>query len=442
MVTVVGNGLPIWPHPFTGSLRLYMDPAREVVITGLGVVSPIGLGHEAFWASLIQGQSGVGRITLFDAGRLPVSFGAELKDFDAKRYVKPRKALKVMCRELQTGVSAANLAVEHAGLVPGQVCPDRIGTVFGSEMLYGDVHELTDVFQASVQQGEFSFTQFAQAFPSRMYPLWMLKNLPNMAACHVAIAQNARGPNNTIVSGDVSGLLALIEALRVIERDQADVMIVGAAGTRVGLTGWMYRGDIGLSHRNDDPQAASRPFDADRDGMVNGEGAAALIVETRQHAQQRGATVLASIAGGGSFTATRRDVQSFRQAIKLSLQATLASAGWRASDVGHVNAHGLSAVEADEAEALSIRDVLGDVPVTAMKSLFGNIGPAGSLLELIGSVLALQHDQIPITLNYATPDPRCPVRVIHERPLEDRIASALKVSFSTTGQTAAVAIHR
>ncbi len=143
-----------------------MDPAREVVITGLGVVSPIGVGCEAYWQSLLQGQSGVAPITSFDASQMPVSFGAELKDFDAKQYVKPRKALKVMCRELQTGVSAANLAVEHAGLAAGQVAPDRIGTVFGSEMLYGDVHDLTDVYQASGADGEFSFTRYARSFQS------------------------------------------------------------------------------------------------------------------------------------------------------------------------------------------------------------------------------------------------------------------------------------
>jgi 3-oxoacyl-[acyl-carrier-protein] synthase II len=419
-----------------------MDPAREVVITGLGVVSPIGIGHEAFWSSLADGRSGVGRLTSFDASQLPVSLAAELKDFDGKLYVKPRKSLKVMCRELQTGVSAANLAIEHAGLGHGQVTPERMGTLFGSEMLYGDVHEFTDLYQVSRADGEFLFERYAQQFANRMNPLWMLKHLPNMAACHVAIAHNARGPNNTIVSGEVSGVLALIEALRVIERDQADVMIVGATGTRVGLTGWMYRGDINLSHRSDDPASASRPFDADRDGLVNGEGAAALLLETRQHAQRRHATVLASMAGCGSFMSAGRTVADMRQALTLALRATLDTAGWRARDVGHVNAHGLSTVAADQAEAGAIREVLGDVPVTALKSYFGHVGPAGSILELIGSILALQHDQVPVTLNYSTPDPLCPIRVVHGQPLTGRIASALKISFSSTGQTAVVAIHR
>jgi 3-oxoacyl-[acyl-carrier-protein] synthase II len=203
----------------------------------------------------------------------------------------------------------------------------------------------------------------------------------------------------------------------------------------------MYRGDVGLSHRGHDLQAASRPFDADRDGWVNGEGAAALILESREHARQRGAAVLASFAGYGRCTATRRDPESFRHAIRDALETALSVAGWRAGDVGHVNAHGLSGVEADQAEAQAIRDVLDDVPVTALKSYFGHIGAAGALLELVGGVLALQHDQVPVTLNYTSPDPRCPVRVVHGQPLSGRIASLLKISFSSTGQAAAVAIH-
>ena len=419
-----------------------MDPAREVVITGLGVVSPIGIGCEAFWDSLVQMRSGVAPIALYAEGGTPVTFGAALKDFDAKQLIKPRKALKVMNRELRTGVSAANLAAEHASLTSDQIDPDRFGVVYGSEQLYGDVDELTELFHASNDEGEFSFAKYAGQFMNCLNPLWMLKNLPNMAACHAGIVHDARGPNNTIVSGEVSGLLALLEALSIIDRGHADIMIVGGAGTRIGLTGWLYRGDAGLSHRTDDPQAASRPFDADRDGMVNGEGAAAIVLETREHARQRGANVLASLVGGASFTATSRQLESYRGAIRNSLAATLADSGWQPQDVGHVNAHGLSGIESDQAEALAIQDVLGDVPVTALKSYFGNIGPAGSLLELIGSVIALQEDQIPVTLNYETPDPRCPANIIHGKPLQGRIASAVKISFSTTGQAAAVAIHR
>ena len=255
-----------------GVALVLMDPSRQVVITGIGVVTPIGIGREPFWSALRESKSGVTRLETFAASELPVDFGAQLKDFDAKQYVKPRKALKVMCREIQTACSAAALAVDDAGLNAAETDPDRKGAVFGSQMLYGDINDFNDLFRGSTQDGEFSFYQFGQTFPSRMYPLWMLKNLPNMAACHIAIAQDARGPNNTIVLGEAGSLLALDEAARVIQRDAADVMIVGGTGTRIEITGWIYRGVLNLSQRNDDPAGASRPFDADRDGMVNGEG--------------------------------------------------------------------------------------------------------------------------------------------------------------------------
>jgi 3-oxoacyl-[acyl-carrier-protein] synthase II len=419
-----------------------MESAREVVFTGLGVVSPIGIGHEAFWSSLIGGQSGVGPIRSFPATRMPVAFGAELKDFDARQYVKPRKALKVMCRELQTGVSAAQLAAQHADLQPDQILPERLGVVFGSEMLYGDVRDFTALYQACSERGELSMSRYAREFSSRMNPLWMLKNLPNMAACHVGIALDARGASNTIVSGEASGLLALIEAARVIQRNQADMMIVGATGTRVGLTGWMYRGDIGLSHRSDNPQAASRPFDADRDGMVNGEGAAAVVLESRAHAERRGAVIRAALAGGGASMAPRCGVAAQQQAIEQAVHAALESAGWRDDHVGHVNAHGLSDIDADQAEAQAIRTMLGNVPVIGLKSYFGNVGPAGSLLELIGSILSLQHELLPATLNYQTPDPRCPIHVVQGRPIATPASRLLKISFSSTGQTAAVAVEK
>jgi 3-oxoacyl-[acyl-carrier-protein] synthase II len=178
-----------------------MAPEREVVITGVGVVSPIGIGREAFWNALCEQRSGVGPIQAFDASRMPVSFGAELRDFDPKLYVKPRKALKVMCRELQTAFSAAALAVEDAAFDASRAVPERIGTIFGSEMLYGDVHDVVDQYRACMIDGQFAFEHWGSQFPLRMNPLWLLKNLPNMAACHVAIALDARGPNNTIVSG-------------------------------------------------------------------------------------------------------------------------------------------------------------------------------------------------------------------------------------------------
>jgi 3-oxoacyl-[acyl-carrier-protein] synthase II len=238
--------------------------------------------------------------------------------------------------------------------------------------------------------------------------------------------------------GDASSLVALVEAMQVIHRDAADVMIVGGVGTRIELTGWIYRADLKLSHRMDEPQAASRPFDLDRDGMVNGEGAAALILESRAHAERRGANILSTICGWGNSMASGQ--VGMDVAIGRSIEQALHTAEANPDDLSHVNAHGLSTVEHDIAEAAAIRQTVGDVPVTAMKSLFGNLGAGGGAVELVGSILALNDHVVPRTLNYETPDPNCPVNVVKDEPLERSQSLALKLSQSATGQAAAVLI--
>ena len=268
------------------------DNPREVVITGIGVVSPIGIGVDAFHAALLEGRSGVRPITLFDASEFPVRIGAEVVDFDPKEYVRPRKSLKVMSRDIQFGFAAADMALTSAGVQAGKLDPDRFGVVFGAEMIYCDLSELESMYRRCMIEGKLNFDLWGEVMASEMYPLWLLRNLPNMVACHIAIVHDARGPNNTIGQSDVSSLSAFFEAVRVIERDAADVMIAGAVGARVNPTSMSYRGDNDLSHRNDDPAHASRPFDAQRDGLVHGEGAAAFILESRQHAQRRGAPIL------------------------------------------------------------------------------------------------------------------------------------------------------
>lgn len=417
-----------------------MDRSREVLITGLGIVSPIGIGRDAFWASLQEGRSGVAPVRTFPTALLPVKFCAELKDFDAKQYVKPRKALKVMCRDLQIGFSAYALAAADAAHIPGQLSADRIGTLFGSDMMYGEIDDFTDLYRLCAPDNKFSFAEYAAHFQSRMYPLWMLKNLPNMAACHVAIAQDAQGPCNTICSGDISSLLALIEGTRLIERGILDVAVVGGTGNRVNLISWMFRGCSHLSSRNDDPAAASRPFDRNRDGMVNGEGAATFILEAREHAERRGAQVLGRIRGTSHGMDTQRTQASRQTALGRVMRNALQDAHMEAGQVGHINAHGLSTVEDDRNEAAAIAEVFDLTPVTALKSYFGNIGAGSGLLELAGSVLAIEQGVIPTTLNYTHPDPSCPIRVVHGQPMSGRPPSVLKLGFSPAGQVAAVII--
>ncbi len=419
-----------------------MGNPRDIVMTGVGVVSPIGIGSEPFWESLAAGRSGIRLVDLFDSSSLRVRFGGQIPDFDAKQYVRPRKSLKVMSRETQLGFAAADLAMTDAGLTAGSLDPERFGVVYGSDMIYADLEDLAETYRRSVLDGQFDFQLWSEAIQEELHPLWLLKHLPNMAASHIAIAYDARGPNNSIVLGDVSSLLAVAEAADVIRRGWADAMLAGGTGCRLHPTALVARGDALLSHRADDERAASRPFDRDRDGLVNGEGAGAILLESREHAERRGATIRAEFVAAAARceSRARRDGltgSSLRQAIR----SVVTAAGWRPEEVGHVNAHGVSTVEMDRVEAQAIAVELGAVPVTAAKSSFGHLGAGGGVVELAASILGLERGLVPPTLNYETPDPECPVNVVCRSPLAGRPATAVKVNLCSTGQAVAVAIR-
>jgi len=418
-----------------------MASAREIVVTGIGVVSPIGIGRAAFRAGLESGASGVREIQRFDTNYLPVNFGAELADFDGKDYVKPRKAIKLMARPLQTSFAAAELAVVDAGLSPGSVSTDRFGVVLGSELFYLEVDEMVDAYSMCAGDGTMDKSKWYPAAAANLNPLWMLRYLPNMPACHIGIAHDARGHNNTIVSGDASGILAIGEAMRTMERGNADVMLTGGVGQRINLNPLMRREGKDLSKRRDNPTAASRPFDADRDGQVNGEGTAIFVLETREHAERRGAKILArmlSFASTFQSPVAGQPIQS--DGIARSIRLALAEAGVSPAQVGHVNAHGLSTIPDDIAEAIAIRSELGDTPVTALKSYFGNLGAGSGPVELAGSLLNFASGHVPRTLNYERPDPQCPVNVVHGQPLTRQSPILVKLSQSTTGQCAALVV--
>ncbi len=418
----------------------------EVVVTGVGIVSPIGIGREAFWRSLCQGRSGVGVVRRFDSAGLPISLAAEVLDFDPKQHVAQRKQLKVMCRDAQLGVAAAGLACQDAGLGPGKIDPDRFGVVLGADRICTALDDSQAAYLACLVNGSFDFSRWWHYGAAASFPLNFLKVLPNMIASHVSIAQDARGPNNTIHQSEVSGLLAVAEAADVIRRGAADVILAGGASSQLNPFDCIRHCVMGcLSHRQDDPTAAMRPFDADRDGQVFGEGAAVLVLERRRHAEARGAKILAGISstastcnGAAAVDGTGDPSESLRRAMRLAL----ARADWPAERVGHVNAHGLSTPEDDAIEARAIADVLPETPVIAPKSYFGNLGAAGGTMEMAVSVLALGAGELPPTLNYQRPDPRCPIRVAHGRPMaiSDAQRSALLINRTAAGQSVAVVV--
>jgi 3-oxoacyl-[acyl-carrier-protein] synthase II len=419
-----------------------MDSSREVVITGIGTASPIGIGYPAVRQALTSGMSGVRRLQTFDTEEFPVRVGAEVADFDPKQYVTPRKSLKVMSRSIQLAFASAQMAVEQAGVNPTQVSPERYGAVFGADMIHVEPEELVGAFRHSIVDGRFCFERWDEKALREMYPLWMLRYLPNMPACHVGISQDARGPNNTIVLAEASSLLAMAEATQVLQRDQADVMIVGGTGSRVHPLSWAFRDNWMHSRRHDDPTKISRPFDADRDGMVYGEGAAAFIIERRTFAEARGAKILARIGSyANTFEACTPGKPFAGQAIRSAIRQALRAADLAPGDIGHVNAHGLSTIAHDEAEALAIRDTLGDVPVTAPKSYFGNLGAGTGAVELLATLVAFETGSVPPTLNYDRPDPRCPINVVSGAPLATNGRPALVLNQTSMGQSVALVIR-
>lgn len=414
-----------------------MNSSREVVITGLGVVSSIGIGYEPFWESLLNGTSGVRVREEFVDSELPFRIAAPVTGFEAKQFVKPRKAIKIMCPPIQFGCASAVMAVEHAGLDRESVDPGRIGTVFGTETFFADPTEVADVFRKCTINRDYQHDRWGEFAMREIQPLWMLKYLPNMAASHISIALDARGPSNSICQGEVSGLLALIEAADLIRRDAADVVLAGGTGSQMSLASMLYRGTEWLSKRIHDPEHACRPFAADRDGMVVGEGAGALVVESAEHARARGATPLATL-GGWSRTFRDPSTDRFGDAIAANFESAMAMAGVSQTEIGLVNANAAGSVKGDLVEAQGIEKAVGcETPVVAHKGNFGNAGPGTSVLELIGAVLAKTHSVCPASLNCETLDPACNVNVAVQQTgiATDAI---LKSSFSATGQIGSV----
>ena len=414
--------------------------SRDVVITGLGVVSPIGIGHQEFWDSLSTGASGVEVREAFKDTQWPFRIAAPVKEFSGKQYIKPRKAIKIMCSPIQFGCAAAAMAVQHANLETGAVPADRVATVFGTETFFADPTEVADVFQRCTVDKDYQHDRWGEFAMREIQPLWMLKYLPNMAASHISIALDARGPSNSICQGEASGLLALIEAASLIKRGAADVVVAGGTGSKMAMTAMLYRGTQLLSNRIDEPEKASRPFDVDRDGMVVGEGSGALVLESAEHAQARGAPVLATLAGWArSFLDPNSD--QFGDALAVNYQASINNASLEPQDIDYVNAHASGSLIYDQIEATAIKNVLADKPVVAHKGNFGNIGPGTSIVELIGGVLAKQNGLIPKSINCDQVDPKCAINVVDSNLAIETSATLLKSSFSATGQIASIVIR-
>jgi len=347
--------------------------------------------------------------------------------------------------DVQLGVAGALVAAEEAGLTTESVARDRIGVEFGANLMLTPPDHLSDPAVACADpQGGFQYEKWGTAGLAKMEPLWMLKYLPNMPACHVGIATDSQGPNNSITQDEVSGVLALGEAAAILRRDKADVMIAGATGNTLHATkaiyyrfGWQYT-DL------TEPVAEKtvKPFDAKRHGCTLSEAGCGFILEEEEFAKARGATILGTVMGGGSScVADASGKANIRLAVANAMRAALRQAGLSPADIGHVNAHGFGTVDGDLGEAQAIHDVFGErgssIPVVALKGFHGNPGAAGGLLELAASVLFLQEDEIPFSINCDNPDPACNINIVTGAPQKAENRIVMNVSYTLIGQAAA-----
>lgn len=421
--------------------------SHRVVVTGVGVVSPIGIGQEAFWQNLIAGRSGIDTLKAFSAGGLRSKLAAEVRDFDPIEHIYQRKFLKVMSRDIQLGVASASMAMKDASLPRGSIDPVRLGVEFGAGHMSATPEDLADAARhLQLTADGISFDGWAEDGLGQIAPLWLLKQLPNMPACHVAIEHDAQGPNNTITSCESSALLALSEAVRVIERDAADVMIVGACSSYIHPLEIARLNLYENLTEGSDPRFACRPFDRERDGTVAGEGAASFVVERYEHAIRRGAPIYCEVLGvgagcDGSDPANRASGLGLARAISASLKRS----GLTPRELGHINAHGKGTQKDDVAEARAYHQALGlvaeKIPVTALKSYFGHFDAGAGAVELAGSLLAMRHGLLPTTLNYRTPDPLCRLNIVHDEPMSLTNGVALSVNRTRMGQSAAAVIR-
>lgn len=425
----------------------------RVVITGLGIISPIGIGAEAVTASLLEGRSGVAPLKSYQGSALPNQLAAEVIDFNdesaKKVYLKDqRKWIKVMCREIQLGSAVATLALKDAGIDTDNFPHERLGVEFGANLMCFAPDAFSDPMRVCVdEKGDFVFSKWGGQGKDKLEPLWLLKYLPNMPACHIAINADARGPSNSLTLDEASGNVTMLEALSVIRRGAADAMVVGTTGNRLTPTKTIQaRLWEELARGEDDPRHPCKPFDSKRSGQVIGEGAASVIVEGEAKARERGAKILARVLGGGASCVADKDgVGDVRKAVGNAIRNALHSTGLQPDQIGHISAHGTGTRAGDLAEAAGIKDAFGAtgsrIPVTGFKGAVGNSGAACGSIELVAGLLGTARGVVWPTIGTTAPDPECGLNVITGKPLPIDNKTFLKISYTNCGQASAIVVQ-
>jgi 3-oxoacyl-[acyl-carrier-protein] synthase II len=402
---------------------------RRVVVTGIGMISPLGIGNEPTWQALLEGRSGIGRISKFDPADFPCKIAGEVRGFQPEQWIE-KKEVKKSDTFIHYAVAAAQMAVDDAKLDPKSEDGDRIGVIIGSGI--GGLPLIEEMHQKMMERG-----------PSRISPFFIPGLIVNLASGHISIRFGARGPSSAPATACATGAHAIGDAFKIIQRDEADIMFAGgseAVITPLAVGG--FSAMRALSTRNDDPQTASRPWDLNRDGFVMGEGAGILILEEREHAVARGARIYCEITGYGMssdayhITSPAEDGSGMMRV----MQRALKDAALEPGDIQYINAHGTSTPVGDKTETVAIKRVFGEyaykLAISSTKSMTGHLLGAAGGLESAITALAMLHGVLPPTINYETPDPECDLDYVPNKAREMKLQHAMSNSFGFGGTNA------
>ena len=426
---------------------------RRVVITGLGLLTPLGIGSEPYLHGLREGLAGIHELSEFPVEGLSSKAAAAVPPFDIRTLAQPnhrtviRKNLKYMARDIQLAVAGAELAMADAGLSEGGVDPTRIGLDLGAGLISTDLDELAPAINHSLKGDEpFDFAAWGKEGIPMITPIWLLKYLPNMLACHISIFWDCQGPSNSITEAESASTLAMGESLRILRRGRADVMITGGADSKIHPLSLVRMTLLNqLTRWPGNASEACRPFDRDRDGWVPGEGAGIVLFEEMSHAKNRGAKIYGEVLGFGAGTDANPagGIDPDGRGIEIAVRAALRDAGLEPHQIGHVNAQGAAHPAMDLAEARAYKRVFGahGVPVTGLKGFIGNTVSGSGAIEMAGSLLSVNAGFIPMTRNCSHPDASLELDVVTQSGRKASNPIFMKTTLTRHGQAAALVIR-
>ena len=423
---------------------------RRVVVTGVGCVTPLGVTAEELWKNLVAGKSGVGLTTVFDASRFPTKISAEVRDWDVTAEGERAEDWQYCGRHTKFAAGAALQAMRDAGLPKGlEHDPTRLGIYLGSGEGQQAFDAFTSMMMAAIEGESLDVAKFTKLGLETLHPLTEVEQEPNMPAGHLAALFDAQGPNLNCLTACAASSQAIGEAVEIIRRGEADVMLSGGCHSMIhpfGVTGFNLL--TALSTRNDEPQRASRPFDNQRDGFVLGEGAAMVVLEELEHAKRRGARIHGEVVGYGSTADAYRitDTHPEGRGASACIRMALADAGLGPDAIDYINAHGTSTDVNDKVETLAIKTVFGEraykIPVSSTKSMMGHLIAAAGATELIVCLLAIRDGLLPPTINYEHPDPNCDLDYVPNQVRAGKCDRALSNSFGFGGQNISLIVSR